>query len=123
MNAEYYDDLSRTMGYGDQEKERLWGQCPPDERLKIISLLLSLREVRKICDFEDDFTCGRDEYEVEYARCAQEWAAMKSLDEIPVTLAPFTFFSFNGEKFVAEVLQNEVERFFWHPQGTYVNKS
>lgn len=111
----YYLGMARMHGYDDPTKEALWGQVPPEERLKILRHLLTYRSVREICNFEDDFTCPEDKMDEKLDELLVELSAVDSAGDLPITLNMFVFFACWGESFSLQFLEREGPRFLWLP--------
>ena len=120
MYFSYFLKIAREMGYENKKKEVLWDKTKQEVRHEIFTHLASLRWVRQICEFEEIYFFPKNQHDEKLKSLVDEWSKKTSIDDLPITLAPFVFFSFNGKTFSIEVLKNETERFFWHPKGTFM---
>lgn len=116
MGPGYYLEIARMQGYGDPKKEALWAKCPEPERLAILRHLMSLRAVTENCQFVEELAVPEEEVPATLDKMVVEWSKKESLDEIPMTLAPFVFCAFSGAGFSLERLKREADRFLWMPE-------
>ncbi len=122
MGPQYYLDIARMQGYGNPANEALWAKCPEEERLAILRFLMTRRAVTENCQFVEDLAVPSEEISGALDRMVIEWSKKASLDEIPLTLAPFVFCAFHGAGFSLELLKREAERFLWLPDPMPQNR-
>lgn len=116
MDAEYYLGIARMQGYGDPAKEAMWAQCPEEERLAILRFLMTKRAVTENCQFVEDLAVPEEDVPAALDNMVVELSKKTSLDEIPLTLAPFVFCAFHGGgAFSLACLEREADRFLWLP--------
>jgi hypothetical protein len=115
MGPQYYLDIAKMQGYGNPANEALWANCPEDERLAILRFLMTKRAVTENCQFVEDLVVSEEEVSAMLDRMVVGWSKKTSLDEIPLTLAPFIFCAFHGTGFSLELLKREADRFLWMP--------